>query len=292
MTHSLKEARLHMILDRLSNREEVEIDEQWIEEAGEMFKQGLRKQLMPEPGQDDFRIRMSNIGRPTCQLQMQKAGEKPARMPYNHIVRMMLGDAVEAIMEVLIRAAGLNVTGGKNQVELKIGDTTIKGEDDIELDGKVFDTKSASPWAYTHKWVEGIDALKREDSFGYIPQLVGYSISQGKDPGGWIVVNKSTGEVKVVELSEYDIDIDKVKAQMERTVNIIATDQPFERCFEPVEEKFRGKPTGNKRLSTDCTFCNFMKQCWPEAVFKPQTGSKAAYPKHYWYTEYAEDAEG
>ena len=63
---------------------------------------------------------MSNLGRPVCQLQREKAGEEKEVMPYNHIVRMMLGDAVECIMEVLLRVAGLNITGGKEEAELEV----------------------------------------------------------------------------------------------------------------------------------------------------------------------------
>ena len=54
---------------------------------------------------------------------------------------MMLGDATECIMEVLLKAAGLNITGGKEDVKLKINDRIIKGQDDIHIDGAVFDTK-------------------------------------------------------------------------------------------------------------------------------------------------------
>jgi len=72
MSINTLEAKLRMTMDKLSNGEPVECKDEWIEAAGEMFKEGLRKQLNRK--NEPFRLRMSNIGRPTCQLQMEKAG--------------------------------------------------------------------------------------------------------------------------------------------------------------------------------------------------------------------------
>lgn len=283
MSLPMLEAAVHLTLERISNGEQVEVKEEWIDAAAEMFKASLKKQLLPQPR--TFQIRMSNVGRPSCQLQMEKMGEQRSRFPYNHVVKMLLGDATEAIMEVVVRAAGLNITGGKNQVSLELAGVEVKGENDIEIDGKVFDTKSSSPWAFTNKFSD-FYSLKTDDSFGYIPQLVGYSLSQGKKPGGWIVVNKSTGEVKILEVDLTDEEISAVLSAMARTVEKVSSDTPFEKCFEPEEEKFRGKPTGSLRLGSTCGFCSYVHKCWPEAVYKPQTGSQAQSPKHYWYAKY------
>jgi len=284
MSISLLETRLRMTLDKLSNGEMLEYDEQWIEDAGEMFKEGLRKQLGRE--KEPFRLRMSNIGRPACQLQMEKADEERSKMPYNHIVRMMLGDAIEAIVEVLLRVSGANVTGGKNQAEFGIAGTVIKGENDIEIDGKVYDTKSSSPWAYDNKWQDGWHGVAKDDAFGYCAQLLGYSKGLNAEMGGWIVVNKSTGEIRVVEAEPSPQELEKLEAEISERIHRINSDEKFERCFEPVTEYFRGKPTGSKRLHTTCTFCPFMRKCWPDAEYQPQTGSKAASPRHFWYSEY------
>lgn len=277
------EAQVHLALEKLSNGEPVEVKDEWIDDAAEMFKEALKKQLRPEPR--EFYIRMSNVGRPSCQLQMEKAGEVRARNPYNHVLRMLLGDATEAIMEVVLRAAGLNITGGKSQVSMEIEGVNVKGTNDIEIDDKVFDTKSASPWAFTNKWTD-FETLQKDDPFGYVSQLVGYSLAQGKQPGGWIVVNKASGEVKIIEVNMPDSVVQDTVSTMRSNVLKVSTDAPFEKCFKPEEEKFRGKPTGSLRLGMTCTFCPFLNKCWPEAVFKPQTGSQAQSPKYYWYTKY------
>lgn len=277
------EAQVHLALDKISNGEPVEVKDEWIEDAAEMFKAALKKQLRPEPRV--FYLRMSNVGRPSCQLQMEAAGEQRSRNPYNHVIKMLLGDATEAIMEVVLRAAGLNITGGKNQVEMDIEGVKVKGENDIEIDNKVFDTKSSSPWAFTNKWTD-FEGLRNDDPFGYVSQLVGYSLAQGKEPGGWIVVNKATGEVKIIEVQMPESVVDETVSTMKTNVLKVSTKAPFEKCFEPETEKFRGKPTGSLRLSMTCSFCPYLNKCWPEAVYKPQTGSQAQSPKYFWYAKY------
>lgn len=287
MSISPLEARLRMTLDKLSNNEPVECKDEWIEAAGEMFKAGLRKQLSRT--EEPFRLRMSNIGRSVCQLQMQKAGEEKSRMPYNHIVRMMFGDAIEVIIEVLLRVSGANITGGKSQAEFEIAGTTIKGENDIEIDGKTYDTKSSSPWAYENKWQDGWHGVAKDDAFGYCAQLLGYTKGTSTEMGGWIVVNKSTGEVRVVEAEPTEQELKVLEEQIKERIIHVESDKEFSRGYEPVTEYFRGKPTGSKRLHTTCTFCDYTHKCWPEAEYKPQTGSKAVSPKYFWYAKYNEE---
>lgn len=280
------ETQLRQTMDRLSNGEPVECKEEWIEEAGEAFKETLRKQLFRED--EGFRLRMSNIGRPTCQLQREKEGAEKERMPYNHIMRMMIGDAVEVITEILLKCAGANITGGKRKVSYPIADTEINGENDIEIDDLVYDVKSCSPWAYDNKWNNGWEGLAEDDSFGYIGQLIGYCCGSVDNMGGWIVVNKSTGEVTVVEANPSAEEVAKREVEISDRIIAVENDAPFKPCFTPYEEKFRSTPTGSLRLPTQCGFCSFRKACYPEAVYKPQTGSQAKSPRHYWYALYNE----
>lgn len=286
MLNSMLETKVHMTLDKLSNGHKVDIKDEWIDNATQMFKEALIKQFRPEPR--EFKIRMSNVGRPACQLQMENAGEKRSPMPYNHIVKMLLGDATECIMDVILHASELNITATKSQVSMEIAGVEVKGENDLEIDDRVYDTKSSSPWAFENKFIDW-DSIKKDDAFGYISQLVGYSVSQGKKPGGWIVVNKATGEVKIIEVDLTPGEIDDVLKSMADTVSKIANNAPFERCYEPEVETFRGKPTGSLRLPMTCGFCSYLIKCWPEAVHMPQTLSKAQSPRHYWYAKYEKE---
>lgn len=285
MSLSLLSAQLESVMERLSNGESVDVTEDVIEKAVEEFEQVLRKQL--GRGRDDFRLRMSNIGRPACQLQMEKSGAERSRSPYNHILRMMIGDAVEVYLTALLRIAGANITGGKDVVSFDIAGTTIKGESDIDFDGAVWDIKSASPWAYKNKWSKGYRGLAEDDSFGYVGQLYGYSAGQSKEMGGWVVADKSSGEVVFVEAEASDEELKTIHSDISKRIQTVQSDAPFERCFEPETEYFNRKPTGSKRLGTQCSFCDFKHACWKDLQYKPQTMSQAKSPRHYWYTEYA-----
>ena len=76
------EPQIQMALDHVSNNEfdKIHIEDSWIDEAGEALKGALRKQLSPRDS--EFGLRMSNVGRPLCQLQMQASGAKGTRKPY------------------------------------------------------------------------------------------------------------------------------------------------------------------------------------------------------------------
>lgn len=275
---------IHMTLDRLSNNEPVEVDEKLIEEAGENFKAALRKHLTPS--NEKFRLRMSNIGKPLCVLQNEKAEAEKNRMPYNHIMRMITGDAIEAIMMIIVKASNINLTNEKTRVKLKVNDSIIEGEDDLQIDGKVWDIKSSAPWAYANKWSHGWEGVYSGDNFGYVEQLYGYAQAQGLPMGGWIVVDKASGEVKVVEAKPTKQQLKRIKETIEFNEKAISSNMPFKRGFEEEAETFYKKPTGNMLVPQPCTFCQFMKKCWPDAVLKPKAKSTAQNVKPVWYSEY------
>ena len=285
--NNILETQLRMTMDALSNGV-AEIDDDLldhiVEEAGEQCKQALRKQLDRKP--QKFRMRPSNLGRPLCQLLMEKSEAEREKMPYNHIFRMMYGDMTEILVEVLAKISKVNITGGKSSTSVTFSGQEIVGENDIEIDGKVYDTKSTSPWAYDNKWTDGWAGVRKDDAFGYCAQLLAYSADMPM--GGWIVVNKSTGELRVVEAQPTESDLDDLRSSIENTLAQVGkSDGTLIKCFEPMEEQFRRVPTGSKRLHTTCTFCSYKRHCWPDAVYKPQTGSKAQSPRYYWYSEYA-----
>ena len=276
------EVQLHMALDALSNGESIEVNDEWIEQAGEEFKAAIRKQM--DNSKRAFGLRMSNIGKPLCILQLEHQGVEPTqRRSYNHIVRMLIGDAVESIMRLAIKAAKLNITAEAEAVKLTVGDTVIPGTDDIEIDGAIWDVKSCSPYAFLHKWQEGWEGLYHHDSFGYVSQLFGYAKARNKPMGGWFVVDKSSGEVKVVAATPTPIESAEIEQSMSNTECVIRTNAPFEKLFSVEMETFKKVETGNQLVPMVCTFCDFLHHCWPEAVQRPQVMSKAQDRKVVWY---------
>lgn len=268
------ELAIHQYMTDAVNGKSTMSEEVVNQVAGDI-KDSLNRQFGGGNKRGDFRLRMSNIGRPTCQLWFQKNKPELAEAKStNFMMNMMLGDIVEAVFKGLLRGAGVKYEDSE-KVELDLGDTKISGEYDLVIDGAVDDVKSASGWSYDNKF-ESYEKLSEGDGFGYIAQLVGYAKAAKKKVGGWWVVNKANGSFKYVSAANLNVDeeINKIKATVKKV-----NDNIFERCFEPMEEKFRGKPTGNTVLSIDCGFCEFKRSCWKDLIDKPAVMSKAKFRK-------------
>ena len=248
--------------------------EDTIKQVSSDVADALRRQFGSGKSRGDFRIRMSNVGRPTCQLWYEKNKPDVALpMPTNFMMNMMIGDIVEAVFKGILKEAGVKYEDSET-VNLDIGDDTIRGSYDIVINGAVDDIKSASDWSYRNKF-ESYNALASGDGFGYVSQLAGYAKASGKKVGGWWVVNKANGAFKYVPASELNLDEEIAKIK-----NTVATvkENKFERCFEPVPETFRGKPTGNKVLNNGCKFCSYRFDCWSNLTERPAVMSQAKNP--------------
>lgn len=234
-----------------------------------------------------FTMRMSNIGRPYCQLWFDKnKPEEGIDMPANFLMNMMIGDIVEAVFKGVLTEAGVDFSDGFKST-LSVGNHRIDGTHDLIMDKRVDDIKSASPWSYNNKFKD-YATLKSHDSFGYIGQLAGYSKALGVEPGGWWVVNKGTGEFKYVSAWDMAVDRQDILDEVEEKADKLAQNK-FERCFEPVEETFRKKPTGNKVLGEECGWCKYRYKCWPSLQELPSLASQAKEPPMVAYIEIADE---
>jgi len=272
MNH-IAELKLHQYMTDAVNGKSVMSDE-IINQVANDVKDALQRQFGGKVKRKDFTLRMSNVGRPTCQLWYEKNKPETALPKSNNfMMNMMLGDIVEAVFKGLLKASKVDYEES-DTVTLKCKDAEVSGSYDLVIDGAVDDVKSASDWSYKNKF-ESYDTLSSGDGFGYIGQLAGYAKASGKKVGGWWVVNKANGHFKYVPANGLNLD-DEIK-KIEDTIATVNTNK-FERCFEPEEETFRGKPTGNTVLNTNCKFCDYRYDCW-DLTDKPAVMSKAQTPK-------------
>jgi hypothetical protein len=271
-----------------SNKENVEMPDKLVDEFGELAKDILRKRFQ-EKRQDKFTLRFSNVGKPLCQLQREAAGDKGAEPGYSDVFKFLLGDMTEALAVIVMKAAGVNVEATNERVGMKIGGIFLEGTYDIKIDNKIYDIKSASKWAFKHKF-NSYQSIKNDDTFGYVAQGYGYAQATGSPFGGWIAINKETGEWIVTETPEYN-DKERTDALdlIDANIRAIKSDKAFAKCFADEPEYFRKKATGNMVLDITCSYCAFRSSCWPDAVQKPQALSKAQNPKLVWYTKYVEE---
>ena len=272
MNH-VAELKLHQYMTDAVNGKST-ISDEVIDQVANDVRDALQRQFSGKVKRKDFRLRMSNIGRPTCQLWYEKNKPETALPKSNNfMMNMMLGDIVEAVFKGLLKAAKVDYQDSENVI-LKLKDDNVSGSYDLVIDGAVDDVKSASDWSYKNKF-ESYDTLSSGDGFGYVGQLAGYAKASGKKVGGWWVVNKANGHFKYVPASGLNLD-DEIK-KIEDTVATVNTNK-FERCFEPEIETFRGKSTGNTVLNSNCKFCDYRYDCW-NLTDKPAVMSKAQTPK-------------
>ena len=85
--------------------------------------------------------------------------------------------------------------------------------------------------------------------------------------------------------NKYLLSLEDFKKEANKNIKALMTDAPFKRQFELKNEKFGRNETGNKVLSTVCTFCNYKHKCWDNLQYLPQQQSKATNPAYYWYAE-------
>ena len=255
------------------------MSDETINRVGEEIKESLKRQFAGGNKRDRFRLRMSNIGRPSCQLWFEKNKPETALpKPTTFVMMMMIGDIVESVFKGLLTEANIEYKDS-DTVELKIDDkNTISGSYDLVVDGAVDDIKSASDWSYKHKF-DSYESLASGDSFGYVGQLAGYAKASGYKAGGWWVVNKANGQFKYVPAN---IDMDKELDKVKQSIKAVEA-KDLVRCFEPEPETFRGKETGNMVLNKNCNFCSYRQSCWETLVELPAQMSQAKEPKMVQY---------
>ena len=267
------EMALHQYMEDAAQGK-TKMSEATINKVADDIKSAMQRQFSGGNKKDEFRLRMSNVGRPTCQLWFEKNHpEKALPKPTTFIMNMMLGDIVEAVFKALLTEAGVTYEDN-SKVTLKLEADEITGEYDLVIDDAVDDVKSASDWSYRNKFAS-YDTLAQGDSFGYVSQLAGYARAADKKAGGWWVVNKANGEFKYVKA---DIDLDEEITKIQHTVDTL-NENEFKRCFEPVPEKWRGKKTGNMVLNDNCRFCSYKYACFPTLEEKPAKFSQAKEPR-------------
>tara|TARA_R100000988_G_C3996948_1_gene166413 strand:+ start:943 stop:1830 length:888 start_codon:yes stop_codon:yes gene_type:complete len=286
----LAEVKVKDFLQR-AVRGETELSPTVLEEFTQDCREALKKQFTARD--PEWRIRMSGLGRPLCQ-QVQGREGHVEEMTYNAILRFLIGDLVEAVMMAVLKESGVTIVDSQKNCEIKLGEENVKGTLDVILDDpvdgeKVWDIKSASPFSYSQKFSKGYDNLKEDDPFGYVMQGILYSTAVGKKFGGWLVVDKSSGEIQFVQAPE-DQEEDRKKYLAEAVDRVDKLNSGFSFAkppMKPEEETYKASKvihkTGNKLLHKSCTFCGYREVCWPKAVKHEKITSKARIKPLVWY---------
>ena len=252
----------------LADGEHIDLDPETIDQFGESMKEILYKWSHPEP-RGDATLRMSNIGRKSRQLWYDMKTEgTPERMPPSLFIKFLYGHLLEEIVIFLIKLSGHTVTD--EQKEIKV--SGIKGHMDCVIDGEVVDIKTASGYAFK-KFRDG--TLAENDMFGYMAQLAGYEEAQGTSNGGFLALNKESGELALYRPDNFDKP--NIKNKITNIKKAVKLATPPDRCYSPIPD---GK-SGNMQLPKECVYCRHKFECHKDAnegkglrVFKYSNGNR------------------
>ena len=222
--------------------ESLDLSEEQIDKFGEDMKNVLRNWASPTVRDSRFTLRMSNVGKPLRQLWYDNKSEMDSSVTPITMIKFLYGHILEEVVLMLARLSGHEVSD--EQKEVTVND--VKGHMDCKIDGEVVDVKTASSFAFK-KFKYG--TLPDDDPFGYISQLSGYEQSEGTTGGGFLVINKETGELTFYAPDEFDkIDTGK---RIKTIRKAFKSKTPPDKCYPEIPEGTKG----NMKIHRGCSYC-------------------------------------
>ena len=243
---------IYSSIEPLCQGESLNISDEEVDVFAESMKKVIVSWARPSKRDSNFNVRMSNVGRPLRQLWYESKSEVKNVVNPPTMIKFLYGHLLEEVLLMLVRVAGHTVTDEQKEIELN----GIKGHMDCKINGEVVDVKTASSFAF-RKFKYG--SLAEDDPFGYLAQLAGYEEAEGTEEGGFLVINKETGELCLHRPEDLDKPNAGIKIKNIDKVLKRAT-PPEELCYEPVAEGTKG----NMRIHKNCSYCAFKFKCFKD----------------------------
>lgn len=242
---------IYDMLQTMSDGEDINAQlEPHIEPFINDIREVMKNWATPQKRDRSDGIRMSNLGVPNRKLYYDMRSEE-STIPNEHPsiqIRFLYGHIIEAIIIMLVKAAGHEVTDEQKEVMVE----GIKGHMDCKIDGEVIDVKSASPFGF-NKFVKG--TLPEDDPFGYMAQIAAYEEAEGTSNGGNLVMDKVSGRLCL--FIPEDLDKPNIVERIKEVKEIKTLDTPPELCY-PTE--LQGTK-GNKVINRKCNYCPHIEEC-------------------------------
>jgi hypothetical protein len=215
-----------------------------------------RDMLVPREGsRRPATLYASELGKPCARQLWYKLNTPEAGTALEPHVRLkfMYGDVMEELALLLARAAGHEVKDEQMRVEhILPNGWRISGKIDAIINNEyVVDVKSASPFSFA-TMKQGL--TDDNDKFGYRAQVGFYAKKLGLKPA-ILALDKVNGHVNLIELDPLPEDWEK---RAEFLTKQLDSEAAPARQFLDVP-----LANGNKKLDTNCNYCDFKKECWP-----------------------------
>jgi len=240
-------------LEGLSDGTPLPITEEDIDSTLSGIKEALMSWAAPSERNKDFTVRMSNVGKPARQLWFEKRDPQGRGLVDGPTqIKFLYGHLLEEIVLMLVRMTDHKVTDEQKEVDVN----GIVGHMDCKINGEVVDVKTASRFAF-NKFKDG--RLAQDDPFGYLGQLAGYEAAEGTENGGFLVINKESGELCMY--TPDDMDKPNIKTSIKSLIPALKLDTPPELCYTPIPD---GKK-GNMKLPKGCSWCKYKYECYKDS---------------------------
>jgi hypothetical protein len=250
--------------DSLNHEEGLKIPEEDLDHLVNSIKDTILHWAEPRASKKHT-LRMSNVGYPNRKLWFDAQAEdnSDSSLKPSDAMKFLFGHVVEELVLFFARLAGHKVENEQKEVDVD----GVLGHMDCTIDGQVVDVKTASPYSF-QKFVNG--RVAEEDPFGYMAQLAGYEHAMGTEGGGFLVVNKVTGELTLFRPDFSDLpNIQDRIAQLRKELGL-KKPPPF--CYPPVVQD-----NGNTKIAKDCLFCKHKVPCYADEgvrVFRYASGDE------------------
>jgi len=243
---------IYEVIEVLNEDEAIDIPEDMYEQFGRDMEDALRHWATPVERPKNG-LRMSNIGRPLRRLWYDlNTEQEKEQIDAPTFIKFLYGHLLEVLLLFFVRLAGHIVESEQKEVTV----SGIKGHMDSVIDGEVIDVKTASGYAFK-KFKDG--TLAQNDSFGYLSQLAGYEKAEKTNNGGFLVMNKETGELTV--FIPDDLEKPNITHRIKEVKQAVQRKTPPEYCYPPIPDGV----SGNMKLPRDCTWCPHKFECHKDA---------------------------
>jgi len=247
---------IYKALEPLSDGKGIALSEEDIEDFGENIKKVMSSWANPVKRNTEFSIRMSNVGLHPRKLwydSKYKYTREDNKIKPSTQIKFLYGHLLEELVLLLVRLSGHAVTAKQKEVIVD----GVSGHLDCIIDDEVVDIKTASGFAF-YKFRNG--TLREDDPFGYLGQLAGYEESEGTENGGFLVINKESGELCLYQPEDLDKPniISKIKT-IKKCLKKKAP--PKEYCYNPIPDGQKG----NEKLHKNCGWCPYKHECFKDS---------------------------
>ena len=243
---------INKLLSNLGDGKKLEVSDEQLNKFLKNIKDAFIDWSNPVK-QDKSSLRMSIPGRPLRQLWYDK--HKPVKREKANPslqLKFLYGHLLEHLVLFLTDLAGHKVTDQQKKVNID----GIIGHMDSKINGEVVDVKTASSYSFK-KFQNG--TLADDDPFGYITQLTGYEENEKTKQGGFLVVNKSTGELVLYKPD--DLLKPNIKTLIKNVKEKLDSPELPPKCYESVPHE----KAGNMKLPAGCVFCSHKIECHKDA---------------------------